>query len=142
MYIKTFPEGESFGCAGNKYVMMLPRDLTNCCEVVLERIAVGGRTPPNAHTTFVQLYIVVAGEAEISIGDETRRVSAPAVAFIPRNTEHKVVNKGPVELQYLYITIWPGEIPQEEKEGGWKKACADMIQDYADRGFPPKSGAR
>jgi mannose-6-phosphate isomerase-like protein (cupin superfamily) len=139
MFIKTFEEGESFLCAGNEYLMLLPRDVTASCEVALEKVAVGGRTPPNAHETFVQIYIVLAGEAEITIGDTTRRVAAPAVAFIPRNTNHSVVNAGKVELQYLYVTVWPDGIPQGEKDGGWKKVYADMIQEYADRGYPAKA---
>ena len=138
MYCKTFDEGESFSCAGNEYLMLLPRDVTHCAEMAMERISVGGGTPPNAHDTYVQVLIILQGEAEITIGDGTRRVSAPATAFIPRNTTHHVVNSGQVELRYVYISIWPTGIPREEMEGGWKKACTDMIQDYADRGFPPR----
>lgn len=138
MFIKTFSEGENFHCAGNEYVMLLPRDITNSCEVVLEKVAVSGRTPPNAHPTFVQIYIVLAGEAEISIGGQTRVVKAPAVAYIPRDTQHYVINIGSVEVQYLYITVWPEGIPRDEKDGGWKKVYDDMIREYADRGFPAR----
>ena len=138
MYCKTFDEGELFHCAGNEYLMLLPRDVTSCAEVVLERVAAGQRTPPNAHATFVQIYVILQGEAEITIGEETRRVAAPAVAFIPRNTNHFVVNKGATELRYLYVTVWPDGIPHAEFEGGWKRVYADMIQEYADRGFPAK----
>jgi len=138
MFCKTFDEGELFDCAGNQYVMLLPRDVTHCAEVALERIGVGQRTPPNAHSTFVQIYVVVQGEADITIGGETRHVAAPAVAFIPRNTNHYVINTGKSELNYLYITVWPDGIPRAEIEGGWKKVYADMIQEYADRGYPAK----
>jgi len=34
MYCKTFDEGESFSCAGNESLMLLPRDETGCAEVV------------------------------------------------------------------------------------------------------------
>ncbi len=142
MHCKTFEEGEIFQCAGNNYTMLLPRDVTNCTEVVLEKVAVGQRTPPNAHATFVQIYIVMQGEADITIGDETRRVTAPAVAFIPRNTNHFVVNKGTNELRYLYVTVWPDGIPRNEIEGGWKEVYARMIQEYADRGYPAKRASK
>ena len=138
MHCKTFDEGELFQCAGNNYVMLLPRDLTNCAEVVLEKVAVGQRTPPNAHPTFVQIYIVLQGEADITIGEETRRVTAPAVAFIPCNTNHYVFNKGTNELRYLYVTVWPDGIPCDEVEGGWKQVYARMIREYSDRGYPAK----
>ena len=136
MYCKTFDEGESFSCAGNESLMLLPRDETGCAEVAMEIDAVGGRTPPNAHSTFVQTFIILQGEAEITIGDGARRVSAPAVAFIPRNTTHYVRNTGKVELRYVYITVWPDGIPRAETDGGWKEVYDDMIQEYADRGFP------
>ena len=142
MYCKTFDESETFSCAGNEYSMLLPRDITNCAEIVLEKVAIGGRTPPNAHTTFVQAFIILQGEAEITIGDGTRRVSAPAVAFTPRNTTHYVVNVGQSELRYIYISMWPDGIPRAESEGGWKRVYADMIQEYAERGFPAKRVSR
>lgn len=137
MYVREFAEGIRFGCAGNDYVMLLPREETNCCEAVLERIPAAGRTPPNTHSTFVQVFIVLAGEAEITIGSETRRISAPAVAYIPQNALHSVVNSGKDELQYVYISVWPGGIPREESDGGWRRVYTDMVQEYADRGYPP-----
>lgn len=140
MFYKTFEEGERFQCAGNYYTMLLPRDLTHSCEVVLEKVAVGKKTPPNAHPTFQQIYIILAGEGDITIGDDIRQVVAPAVAFIPKNTYHQIVNTGPVEFQYLYVTVWGEGIPKEEFEGGWKKIYAEMIQEYSDRGYPSDGG--
>ncbi|MGA2986571.1 MAG: cupin domain-containing protein [Terriglobia bacterium] len=138
MFCIPFSEGEKLRCAGNEYLMLLPRDVTGSCEVVLENVAVGESTPPNAHPTFQQIYVVLSGEGELTIGDETRRVSAPAVAFIPINTLHRVMNTGKSELRYLYVTVWPEGIPWGEKEGGWRRVYADMIQEYADRGYPPE----
>jgi quercetin dioxygenase-like cupin family protein len=137
MYVRQFAEGVRFGCAGNDYVMLLPREETNCCEAVLEKIAAAGKTPPNAHATFMQIFIVLAGEAEITIGSETHRVSAPAIAYIPQNTKHSVVNPSTNELQYVYISVWPDGIPREESNGGWRRVYADMIQEYAEKGYPP-----
>jgi mannose-6-phosphate isomerase-like protein (cupin superfamily) len=121
-------------------MMLLPRDLTHSCEVVLEKVAVGKMTPPNAHPTFQQIYIILAGEGDITIGDDIQHVVAPAVAFIPKNTHHQVVNTGPVEFQYLYVSVWGEGIPKEESEGGWKKIYAEMIQEYSDRGYPSEGG--
>jgi mannose-6-phosphate isomerase-like protein (cupin superfamily) len=121
--------------------MLLPRDLTQSCEVVLEKVAVGKKTPPNAHPTFQQIYIILAGEGNITIGDDTRHVVAPAVAFIPKNTHHQVMNTGPVEFQYLYVTVWPDGIPRQEIEGGWQKIYADMKQEYSERGYPVEGDA-
>lgn len=137
MFLKTFSEGETFRCAGNDFVMLLPRDLTECCEVVLQRIPPAGATPPNAHETFLQVYLILAGEAAVTMGAESRRFTAPAIALVPARTAHWIVNTSPdSELQYLYISVWPEGIPAAEKDGGWKKVYLDIIQNYASRGYP------
>jgi quercetin dioxygenase-like cupin family protein len=140
MFGRGFEQGEPFQCAGNNYLMLLPRDLTDCCEVVLEEVAPGKRTPPNQHETFLQVYVVLDGHAELSIGGETREIRAPFVALIPRRTDHYVVNKSDTApVRYLYISVWPEGIPAAEREGGWRMAYGRIIQEYADRGFPAKA---
>jgi mannose-6-phosphate isomerase-like protein (cupin superfamily) len=128
-------DGELFECAGNRYAMLIPRDQTRCLEAVLETVMPGGSTPPNAHETFVQLYVLLAGSARLRIGSEIREVQSPSVAFIPKQTVHCIENTGGVPLRYLYVSIWPGAIPAEE-DRPWREICARMIADYAERGFP------
>ena len=129
-------------CAGSEYLMLIPRDLTDCCEAAMERIAIGQRTPANAHPTFHQLHVILQGEAEIAIDDERRRVAAPAISFIPKNANHWVQNVGHEELRYIYISIWSDGIPANEMEGGWRRARTEMVKDYADRGYPPERNSR
>lgn len=137
MFVKEFSEGESFRCAGNDFVMLLPRDETSACEAVLQRVRPGSTTPSNIHDTFMQIYLLWSGQAEIYIGKESRQVTAPAVAFVPPCTEHWVKNlSSDRELQYLYISIWPRGIPQKEFAGGWKKVYEGIIDSYVRRGFP------
>jgi quercetin dioxygenase-like cupin family protein len=139
VFAKRFEQGEPFQCAGQDYLMLLPRELTNCCEVVLEEVAPGRSTPPNQHETFLQVYVVLEGRAELTIGADTSDISAPFVALIPRNTNHYIVNKSEIgPLKYLYISVWPDGIPAAEREGGWRTVYNTIIQEYADRGFPAK----
>lgn len=136
MFVRTFDEGEPFRCAGNDFAMLLPREVTSQCEVVLEQIGPGRVTPSNAHATFQQIYLVLSGEAEIHIGSESRRITAPAVAFIPQATEHYVVNLSESEpLTYTYISIWPDGVPRAEIEQGWRTVYARMIEEYTARGY-------
>ncbi len=136
MHLKHFHEGEPFRSAGNDFLMLLPRDLSRCCEVVLQKIRPGGKTPSNAHETFLQVYVFLHGEGDLVIGAEERHVESPAVALIPQRTNHYVVNRlSNQELHYLYISMWPDGIPEEEIAGGWKKIYERMIQEYVDRGF-------
>jgi mannose-6-phosphate isomerase-like protein (cupin superfamily) len=137
MFAKQFHEGEPFRCAGNDFVMLLPRDETRACEAVLQMVRPGGTTPPNSHETFMQIYLIWSGEAIVFIGGESKRLAAPAVAFVPPRTEHWVENLQPDrELHYLYISVWPNGIPPEEIEGGWKKVYAGIIDTYVSRGYP------
>jgi mannose-6-phosphate isomerase-like protein (cupin superfamily) len=131
-------EGEEFHCAGNLYRMLIPRDATGCLESALEVVAPGGATPPNAHKNFVQIYSIFSGTARVYIGESCRDVSAPAVAFIPQMTKHWVENIGEQPLEYVYTSIWPGQMPSEEKVG-WREASQRMVLEYAERGFPPQS---
>ncbi len=136
MFIKKFSDGEPFRCAGNEFVMLLPRDETRACEVVLQIVRPGATTPSNRHETFMQVYLIWSGSAEIFIGSESERVTAPAIAFVPPRTEHWVVNLQPDrELHYLYISVWPDGIPSEEIDGGWKKVYAGIIDSYVSRGY-------
>ncbi|MFZ2021142.1 MAG: cupin domain-containing protein [Terracidiphilus sp.] len=137
MYIKQFSEGEPFRCAGNEFVMLLPRDETGACEAVLQMVRPGGKTPPNRHETFMQIYLIWSGEARVFIGDESKQVRAPAVAFVPPRTEHWVENAlADRELHYIYISAWHKGIPPDESEGGWKNVYEKIIDSYVSRGYP------
>ena len=130
-------EGEEFWCAGNHYRMLVPRDETHCLEAALETFQPGKGTPPNGHDTFVQLLIFFEGRAEVHIDGQVREMDAPGLAFVPLNTDHHVVNTGAGELKYVYVSIWPGQMPEHEDKP-WKEVCARMIDYYTSRGFPPQ----
>lgn len=134
MICRTLQQGEQFLCAGNLYTMLIPRDDTRCFEAVLENVAVGRATPPNAHETFVQMYFLVAGRARVHIGGEVSEVAAPAVAFVPLKTQHHVENIGESALEYIYVSIWPGTIPPADGLR-WREACDAMIRDYESKGY-------
>ncbi len=117
-------EGEAFHCAGNLYRMLIPRDSTGCLESALEVVAPGGATSPNMHESFVKIYSIFSGIARLYIGDEYRDVSAPAVAFVPRRTNHWVENRGNHPLEYVYTSIWPGQMPPKKILAGARQVNA------------------
>jgi oxalate decarboxylase/phosphoglucose isomerase-like protein (cupin superfamily) len=59
------------------------------------------------------------------------------VAYIPRNTNHYVKNIGDVPLQYIYVSIWPGTIPESDGRK-WRESVDAMVMMYAERGFPAR----
>jgi hypothetical protein len=46
-----------------------------------------------------------------------------------------VKNIGVEPLHYIYVSIWPGSIPESDGRE-WRKAASDMVEMYASRGFP------
>ena len=137
MICRSLDEGEPFWCAGNLYHMLIARDETRCFETALETVEPGHATPPNAHATFVQMYFFISGTARVHIASESREITAPAVAFVPIASQHHVENVGTQRLQYIYISIWPGQIPPEDGLT-WREACDAMIRTYAARGYSPQ----
>jgi mannose-6-phosphate isomerase-like protein (cupin superfamily) len=54
---------------------------------IFETCAPGDYIPLHTHTTD-EAIIVEDGEAEVTLGDETRRVTAGSVVFVPAGTKH------------------------------------------------------
>jgi quercetin dioxygenase-like cupin family protein len=122
--------------------MLVSRDDTGCCEAVLQRLPPGGSTPPNAHDTFVQLLILMEGAAVVTVADETREIVAPAIALVPRRTQHRVRNASEREpLAYLYLSVWDQGIPPDERQSGWRAVYRQIEAEYARRGYGSPSGA-
>jgi mannose-6-phosphate isomerase-like protein (cupin superfamily) len=80
------------------------------------------------------MYFFVRGSARVHIGMETCEVAAPAVAYVPKQAHHYVENIGDSALSYVYVSIWPGEIPREDGLT-WREACDAMIRAYQSQGY-------
>jgi quercetin dioxygenase-like cupin family protein len=61
----------------------------------------------HAHAGQDKLYVVLEGEAEIQVGDETQLVSAGAGAFAPSGVTHSVRNCGEKRLIVLAVLAPP-----------------------------------
>jgi quercetin dioxygenase-like cupin family protein len=62
--------------------------------VIVEQIAPGDRIPLHTHP-ISEVIVVADGTPEITLGNETHRVSAGAVVFIPAGTPHGTRNTSP-----------------------------------------------
>jgi mannose-6-phosphate isomerase-like protein (cupin superfamily) len=71
-------------------------------------------SPVDRHATFDQVFWVIEGEGELTIGTERALVGPQTVAFIPRDTPHsiKCVSGG---LKYLYLNVWGKGVPESER---------------------------
>jgi mannose-6-phosphate isomerase-like protein (cupin superfamily) len=118
MYAKNLEEAESFECAGIQFGMMLPRDITGSVEVVWERLAPFENTPVDQHASFDQLFVILKGEGEVTVGEQTRHVKPSTVVLIPQATQHSVRCTSDEGLEYFFFNVWKNGIPPAEKD--WK----------------------
>lgn len=67
----------------------------------------GQQHAAHAHPGQDKLYVVLEGEAEIQVGDETQLVSAGGAAFAPSGIMHSVRNRSNKRLIVLAILAPP-----------------------------------
>jgi mannose-6-phosphate isomerase-like protein (cupin superfamily) len=126
MFAISLENAESFTCAGVEFGMILPRDLTDSVEIVWESLKPNQHTPVDRHPTFDQIFYILKGTAEVSVGSETIQVKPQTFVYIPRNTDHSVRPTSGSGLEYLYFIVWGKGIPPAEH--GWKRAYS-LIHD-------------
>jgi mannose-6-phosphate isomerase-like protein (cupin superfamily) len=61
-----------------------------------------------------QVYVLVAGEGEMTVGDERRTVAAGDCVHIPPNTSHGIENTGSEPLEY--VSAATPAIPRKDVE--------------------------
>ena len=124
MFARSLENAELFTCAGIDFGMILPRDLTDSIEVVWETLKPDQHTPVDRHPTFDQIFYILKGAAEVSIGTETIQVSPQTIVYIPRNTDHSVRPTSRSGVEYLYFIVWGKGVPPAER--GWKRAYSQI----------------
>jgi mannose-6-phosphate isomerase-like protein (cupin superfamily) len=71
------------------------------------RLAVGCATIPHHHAVTEEIYYILTGSAQMTLGDETRAVGPGDAIAIPPGIRHTIRNTGPAELVFL-CTCAPG----------------------------------
>lgn len=72
----------------------------------------GHRSSVHHHTNSEEVWLVVGGEGEARISEDTIRVTPDTLILIPRGAEHQVSNLGDVPMKVYWIFIPPG--PERE----------------------------
>jgi mannose-6-phosphate isomerase-like protein (cupin superfamily) len=124
MFVRTLQQAEPFQCAGIDFGMVLPRDITGSVEIVWEELKPGVSTPADKHDHFDQVFWILDGEADVTVGKEQRRVGPQTVVFVPRATQHSVRCLSAGGLRYLYMNVWANGIP--ERDRNWKQIYLDI----------------
>jgi len=66
-----------------------------------------GQGPPLHTHPYVEVIFMLEGRATVTLGDETREVSAGAIAVVPANTPHRFVNSGESVLRQIDVHASP-----------------------------------
>jgi mannose-6-phosphate isomerase-like protein (cupin superfamily) len=99
---------------GVDYSVLLPRERSECVEILLERFPKGLAFPIHQHKECEQTYLFLEGEGEVTLAGEIHRVTKGGVVYIPRLTDHAVRNVGDSELVYVVVETYPdGYLPDE-----------------------------
>lgn len=75
---------------------------------VVEIFAVGGATPPNAHSHAHEFFFVLAGEGIARCGGAARRIAKGDALMLRPGAEHVIENTGPGKL-YTLTFMAPNE---------------------------------
>jgi mannose-6-phosphate isomerase-like protein (cupin superfamily) len=99
---------------GVEYSVLLPRERSECVEILLERFPGGLGFPLHQHKECEQTYLVLEGRGEVTVNDKISIIEKDSVVYIPRRTNHCVRNLEDSELVYLIIETYPdGYLPNE-----------------------------
>ena len=71
------------------------------------RLAPGACTTPHHHKATEEIYYILSGTADMTLGHDTRPVGPGDAIAIPPGLRHTIKNTGPVELVFL-CTCAPG----------------------------------
>jgi mannose-6-phosphate isomerase-like protein (cupin superfamily) len=126
VFLRELADAEPFVCAGIDFGMLLPRDVSGSCEVVLEVLKPGQQTSFDLHESFDQVFFTLAGSGELTLADETSSIGPHTLAFVPMNTLHSVRCTSQHGLSYLYINVWNSRIPDAEQD--WKDVYSRIHQ--------------
>jgi mannose-6-phosphate isomerase-like protein (cupin superfamily) len=92
---------------GVEYSVLLPREKSECVEILLERFPEGLAFPIHQHKECEQTYLVIEGEGEVTVGHRVQIIKKDDVVYIPRLTDHAVRNVGDSELVYIVVETYP-----------------------------------
>lgn len=99
---------------GVQYSILLPRERSECVEILLERFPKGLAFPVHQHKECEQTYLFLEGEAEVNVAGQLHRLAKGGIVYIPRLTDHAVKNVGDSELVYIVVETYPdGYLPDE-----------------------------
>ncbi len=126
--ISTTEKSQVTNLLGVEFTVLLPRERSECVEILLERFPKGLAFPVHQHKECEQTYLFLEGEGEVSVGGEVRTVVKGGVVYIPRLTDHCVRNVGDSELVYVVVETYPDGYLANEPT--WDSHVEALVKHY------------
>lgn len=112
--VSTTEQSQITPFLGVQYSVLLPRERSECVEILLERFPKDLAFPIHQHKECEQTYLFLEGEGEVTVADKVHRLTKGGIVYIPRLTDHAVRNVGDGELVYIVVETYPdGYLPDE-----------------------------
>lgn len=70
----------------------------------------GGLIEEHHHTLTEEIYFIIAGQAEMRLGDDWRRIGPGELVITPLNSRHAITNVGDDDLEFLVMEVVPPAI--------------------------------
>lgn len=61
--------------------------------------------PPHSHPDFEELYYILSGYGNITIGEEKQEISRSDVVYIPQQALHTLHNTAEVPLRFVTVSV-------------------------------------
>jgi quercetin dioxygenase-like cupin family protein len=96
-------EGKIVSVLGDPYTYKVVGGDTGGNYSLIEHTTAGDGPPPHIHQSEEEAFYVLAGEVNVTIGDQTIRGTAGSFVLIPRGTVHTFSTVGPAPAKVLVI---------------------------------------
>ena len=89
---------------GTQNIRLVDRDFCGTFELVRGLVQPGGEAEPHYHEKEHQVFYVVSGRAEVTLGADAPEICGPGtIVRIPPRLPHRVVAAGPEPLEVLIV---------------------------------------
>ena len=73
------------------------------CSLAEELLPPGKSVSPHHHEVLEEVYYILEGTGEMTVGDETREVGAGDAIYIPKHNRHTLTNTGAQIMRILLV---------------------------------------
>ncbi|WP_119271584.1 cupin domain-containing protein [Taklimakanibacter deserti] len=100
--------GKVVGVLGNQSTFKVLSEETGGAYAILEQKIPAGHGPPlHVHRHETEIFYILEGQFEVTLGDQKIQAAAGAIVVAPRDIPHTFRNVGPDEGRLL-LTVIPG----------------------------------